>query len=403
MVRQDARETAAADVAVDAAETAYPAGEPPTVTAYKATKAGYGHWEIRRITYPGGTPDYHEHRDRQAQGDWMGGLPEGLTKAHLVPMETEQDPATHPTVSLETACTAPAILEAVARYIQPTCSPEMIPDMETLATWVTNDCPSDARAAADTLLMATWGRRAAWLVSGNGEPDSPPRRLMAYVDKMLAGDGAPDNVAMVNLETVHSVWLRGGVAAAVGSRRPRRHRTRRQAVAHPGAESQSRAAGPLNRSNRLVENCCADRSTLTTSPVYPGNFVPGNLRRYWTTFSGTGANRRNSSDSVLFLFAVGRSLRLCSAGGAASLTANGLTSGARVVSTAQHRYASAALVPSSWVYCTTMRGLFQRPWFIVTSTGAPLLAMRRAMPTRPLCPEKPPPSPAAVAAFFRRR
>lgn len=217
VLRQGARETVAADLGVDAVETAHPAGEPPTVIVYKANRAGYEHWEIRRITYPGGTPDYHEHRDRQAQGNWMGGLPEGLKKAHLVPMETGQDPATdppedttHPTASLETACTTPEILEAVARFIQPTCSPEMIPDMETLATWVTNDCLSDARAAADTLLMATWGRRAAWLVSGNGEPDSPPRRLMAYVDRMLAGDGAPDNMAMVDLETVHSVWLDGG-------------------------------------------------------------------------------------------------------------------------------------------------------------------------------------------------
>ena len=182
VLRQGARETVAADLGVDAAETAYPAGEQPAVTAYKTNRAGYGHWEIRRVTYPGGTPDYHEHRDRQAQGNWMGGLPEGLKKAHLVPMETEQSPAmdppedtTHPTVSLETACTTPEILEAVARFIQPTCSPEMIPDMETLATWVANDCLSDARAAADTLLMATWGRRARQ--HGNGQPGNRAFRL----------------------------------------------------------------------------------------------------------------------------------------------------------------------------------------------------------------------------------
>ena len=233
LLRRGTRETLAADLGVDPAEMEHLTEEQPTVTAYKTNKAGYKHWEIRRITYPGGTPDYHEHRDRQAQGDWIGGLPEGLEKAHLVSIETGppslpagesskehlqtgQDPTspppkgTSPASGLETASTTPAILEAVARYIQPTCSAEMIPDMETLATWVTNDCPSDARAAADTLLMATWGRRAAWLVSGNGESDSPPRRLIAYVDKILKGDDAPDNIAVVNLETVHSAWLRDG-------------------------------------------------------------------------------------------------------------------------------------------------------------------------------------------------
>ena len=221
-------------MAVDPTETACAADERPTVTTYTANKAGYKHWEIRRVTYPGGTPDYYEHRDRQAQGEWTGGLPEGLKKAHLVPIETGSASApaseapkeqpltgqrpTHPPLkdtaspasALETASTTPAILEAVARYIQPTCSAEMIPDMETLATWVTNDCPSDARAAADTLLMATWGRRAAWLVSGTGQPDSPPRRLVAYVDNVLKGDGVPDNMGIVDLTTVHGIWLHRG-------------------------------------------------------------------------------------------------------------------------------------------------------------------------------------------------
>ena len=92
--RRGARETMAADLRVDPAEMEHPADEQPTVTAYKTNRAGYQHWEIRRITYPGGTPDYHEHRDRQAQGDWTGGLPEGLKKAHLVPVEGDHVAAT---------------------------------------------------------------------------------------------------------------------------------------------------------------------------------------------------------------------------------------------------------------------------------------------------------------------
>ncbi len=227
MVRRGARETVAADLGVDPAEMERPAGEQPTVTACKTNKAGYKHWEIRHIAYPGGTPDYHEHRDRQAQGDWIGGLPEGLNKAHLTLVEaeppssptgeppSEQDPAatppkdtTHPAMTLETASTTPEILEAVARYIQPNCPPEMIPDMKTLATWVTNDCPGNARATADALLMAIWERRAAWLVSGGRQPGSLPCRLIACVNKMLEGKDAPDNLAIVNLETVHSAWLR---------------------------------------------------------------------------------------------------------------------------------------------------------------------------------------------------
>ena len=107
--------------------------------------------------------------------------------------------------------TTPEILQAVAQYIQPGCPPDSIPDSETLATWVTNECPSDVRAAADTLLMAIWKRSAGWLVSGNGEPDSPPRRLIASVRDVL---DLPDEVvvpgalSILELERVHSAWLR---------------------------------------------------------------------------------------------------------------------------------------------------------------------------------------------------
>ena len=205
----------------------------PTTTAYRTDKKGYKQWEIRRVTYPGGTPDYYEHRDRQARGDWTGGLPEGLRKADLVPTErpasaptseaskehwqTGRSP-THPPLkdtaspasTLEAASTTPAILEAVARYIQPTCSSDMVPDTETLATWVANDCPSDARAAADNLLMATWGRRAAWLVRGTGQPDWSARQLVACVDKVLEGDDVGDNMVIVDLAKVHRTWLRSG-------------------------------------------------------------------------------------------------------------------------------------------------------------------------------------------------
>ena len=234
MLRRGARETVAADLGVDSAELEHPTDAQPIVTAYKTNKTGYKHWEIRRITYPGGTPDYHEHRDRQAPGDWMGGLPEGLKKAHLVLVEaeppaspvdepssehpqTKQNPVATPAkdtinsaVTLENASTTPEILEAVARFIQPNCSPEMIPDMETLATWVTNDCPGNARVTADALLMAIWERHAVWLVSGDRQPSSLPRRLIACVDmdKVLAGDDASDSMAIVDLENVHSAWLR---------------------------------------------------------------------------------------------------------------------------------------------------------------------------------------------------
>lgn len=129
----------------------------------------------------------------------------------------EEEPATTPpkatinsAITLETASTTPEILEAVARYIQPNCPPEMIPDMETLATWVTNECPGNVRATADTLLEAIWKRRAAWLVSGTGQPDSPPRRLIVYIEGLLEGDDAPDNMAIIHLENVHHAWLHSG-------------------------------------------------------------------------------------------------------------------------------------------------------------------------------------------------
>ena len=87
LLRRGARETLAADLGTGPSETARPADEKPTVTAYETTKKGYGHWEMRRITHASGTPDYYQHRDRHAKGEWKHGLPEGLKKADAVPVE----------------------------------------------------------------------------------------------------------------------------------------------------------------------------------------------------------------------------------------------------------------------------------------------------------------------------
>ena len=50
-----------------------------------------------------------------------------------------------------------------------------------------------------------------------------------------------------------------------------------------------------------------------------------------------------------------------------------------------------------------MRAVFQRPCAIISCVGAPAAAMRRAIPTRPECPEKPCPRPATAAAARMRR
>ena len=86
----------------------------------------------------------------------------------------------------------------------------MIPDIETLATWVTIECPSDARAAADSLLMAIWECPAAWLVSGNDEPGSQPRRLIASVSQVFETGDTFKSLRILNLESVHAAWLRIG-------------------------------------------------------------------------------------------------------------------------------------------------------------------------------------------------
>ena len=237
LLQRGVRETLAADLGMDPSGMGRPINEKPAVTPYKTDKKGYGHWEIRRIIHASGTPDYFQHRDRHAKGEWKHGLPERLKKAHTVAAETGLPPSpesespeeqkgspqrsapTSPeetvqpagTLTLESAATTPEILQAVAQYIQPGCPPDSIPDSETLATWVTNECPGNVRAAADTLLMAIWKRSAGWLVSGNGEPDSPPRRLIASVKDVL---DLPDEVvvpgalSILELERVHSAWLR---------------------------------------------------------------------------------------------------------------------------------------------------------------------------------------------------
>ena len=237
LLQREAHGTLAADLEMDPAEMEHPTDGKLAVMPYKTDKKGYRHWEIRRITHASGTPDYFQHRDRHAKGEWTHGLPEGLKKADTGPAVaglpppsgselpegrkhgSQRSAPTSPEemlppagiLTLESAMTTPEILQAVAQYIQPGCPPDNIPDSETLATWVTNECPSDVRAAADALLMAIWKRSAGWLVSGNGEPDSPPRRLIASVRDVL---DLPDKVvvpgalSILELERVHSAWLR---------------------------------------------------------------------------------------------------------------------------------------------------------------------------------------------------
>ena len=50
-----------------------------------------------------------------------------------------------------------------------------------------------------------------------------------------------------------------------------------------------------------------------------------------------------------------------------------------------------------------MRAVFQRPCAMISCVGAPAAAIRRAIPTRPECPEKPDPNPAVAAAARTRR
>ena len=189
LLQRGGRETLAADTGSDARETAPPTGDRPTITPCKTGKKGYQHWEIRRLTHASGTPDYFQHRDGRAKGGWKHGLPEGLKKADMVPAaagsspspESESPPgrqqeAPRPasTLTPETATTAPEILQAVAQYIQPGCPLDKIPGSETLATWVTNECPGNVRAAADTLLMAIWKRSAGGSSAAMGNPARRP-------------------------------------------------------------------------------------------------------------------------------------------------------------------------------------------------------------------------------------
>ena len=237
LLQRGARETLAVDLGIDPSEIQHSIDERPIITPYKTGKKGYKNWEIHRITYASGTPDYFQHRDKHSKSEWKHGLPEGLKKADTVPADTGLSPSPeskspeerkqsseritptpsketfHPTstLTLETAATTSEILEAVTQFIQPSSPIDNIPDIETLATWVTHECPSDARAAADALLMAIWKRSAAWLVTGNEEPDSQPHRLIACVNKLLErreGVLTFDTMSTVELESVHSAWLR---------------------------------------------------------------------------------------------------------------------------------------------------------------------------------------------------
>ena len=151
LVRRDSHETLAADLGIDPAKMEQPMDDEPTITAYRTDKKGYRHWEIRRITYLGGSPDYYQHRDRQTQGEWRHGLPEEVKGKDLISVEGVSPPppadesaskrrqaaqeqesaAASPeetiepasTLTLEAATTTAEILEAVARFIRRSCRP----------------------------------------------------------------------------------------------------------------------------------------------------------------------------------------------------------------------------------------------------------------------------------------
>ena len=92
LLQRGARETMAGDLGMDPAEIERPTDGNPAVTPYKTDKKGYRHWEIRRIAHAGGTPDYFQHRNRHAKGEWTHGLPEGLKKADTGPAEAGLPP-----------------------------------------------------------------------------------------------------------------------------------------------------------------------------------------------------------------------------------------------------------------------------------------------------------------------
>ncbi len=70
--------------------------------------------------------------------------------------------------------------------------------------------------------------------------------------------------------------------------------------------------------------------------------------------------------------------------------------------TPQVNHFSASPAASPRVYLATMLPFFDRPWRHTAALGAPAAIIRLAIPTWPLCPVNPSPSPAALAAALIR-
>ena len=238
-LRQGMREAAADLRGASVPDMEHNADEQFTVATDKTSKRGHKHWEIRRITYRGGTPDFYEHRDRKASGNWEMGLPEGLKKGDLLPADpTGAKPmkerkakkkrarakqgtkaandAIAPMKALEAARTIPAILDAVARLMsldEPTPSEselcEFVESNGGRLVLQTGNARTDAENEGDPFEFESLG----WQVVHNtGAIGTPIHKHLALVESLIYPDHPHGKtyIHLGNVEETHLNWVQEG-------------------------------------------------------------------------------------------------------------------------------------------------------------------------------------------------
>ena len=229
-LRQGIRETVAADLGIDPADTERNADDPLMVTTYQTRKNGYQNWEIRHVTEPDGKVTYYQHHDRKMRGDWKPGLPDGLTKEDLVPSDASivKPAKKRPQAKQDTtAATTSEILEAVAEWIsldEPTPSESELCDfignnggrlvLETIKTGFTGyeehdpDYPDEEGAFEFESL--------GWqVVHRTGAIGTPLVKHLALVESLIYSSlehpHTKTHINLGNIEEIHLNWIQDGL------------------------------------------------------------------------------------------------------------------------------------------------------------------------------------------------
>ena len=196
----------------------------------KKPMPGYQHWEFVRLTGPNRKPDFFRHRDRNTNGNWIHGLPEGITGRDLRPA-SEGDAAELDLPAEATGQHLLAVLENeggdttqsssvesadnfILRVIHDagTGPTDQVPDEKDLCDFLATGHSSVTRALRECQPVLTdvceFDRFTTWVTLQTVDDLGQPTNSLVASTVISSDKSNPPLAALgLDFEGVHSLWL----------------------------------------------------------------------------------------------------------------------------------------------------------------------------------------------------